>query len=154
MSYFYFVKDQEKNQTTLTSIVENENDQQYHATDNMDIVEVSNDDFIKVKTTSYEITGYDGSNFTYFHHDPTQNPNPNDSNAEFVQNYINSIISEIDKWLALNPSHAKVNEWTTYKNFLSSFDPNSITYPLESSVEQYFQDNSMSYKSLLELPTK
>ena len=155
MSYFYFVKDSDKNQSNLIAIVENQTDQKYFDSDiSNDIVEVTNEDFIKVKTSSYEITSYDGSSFSYYHHEASQNPDPNSSNAEFVSNYINTIIARIDKWLSDFPTHDKANDWTAYKNFLNNFDPNSITYPLESSLEQYFQDNSISYKSLLELPAK
>lgn len=158
MSYFYFNKDQEKTQSSLICIVENTEDQQYFADPStVDIVEVSHEDFIKVKTTAYQITGYDGSNFTYFHHDPSKRPAhlpPNDTDATFVQSEIDRLKTAVDKWISENSLHAKVSEWQSYRNFLDTFDVNSISYPLENCLFQYFQDNSIDYKNLLELPLK
>lgn len=153
MALFYFAKNSEKNSSSLSKILENESDQQYYpSSDVCDIVTVSAEDFKKIKTNEWQITGYDGTNLSF--EQPTVNSNVPEDTQEILERHINSLIKDITVWLTNNPSHAKKTEWENYKNYLNSLDYSSITFPINKTWERYCEDNSIAYKNLLELPNK
>lgn len=153
MALFYFAKNSEKNLSNLSKIVENENDQQYYpSSDTCDIVTVSAEDFKKIKTNEWQITGYDGTNLSF--EQPTVNSNVPEDTQEILETHINSLIQAITVWLTDNPLHPKKTEWENYKNYLNSLNYSSITFPINKTWERYCEDNSIAYKNLLELPNK
>lgn len=154
MAYFYFNSLQPINSASLISIVENNSDQQYYTDQpNVNVIEVNSEDFTKVKSFHSTITSYDGTNFTFEHVDPVI-PVEERGTQETITAYMSDLSSSIAAWLELNADHAKASEWTDYKNYLDNFDVNSVTWPLGLCWEEYCQNNSITYKNLLELPTK
>lgn len=154
MAYFYFNSLEPTNSQTLISIVENSADQQYYVDQpNVTIIEVNSEDFIKVKSCNSTITSYDGTNFTFEHDDPVI-PAEDRGVQEQITTYHNSLSERINEWLENNSEHSKASEWTSYKNYIDNFDVSSVTWPLGLCWEEYCQNNSITYKNLLELPTK
>jgi hypothetical protein len=154
MAYFYFNSLQPTNSQSLISIVENSADKQYYVDQpNVNIIEVTSEDFIKIKSGHSAIVSYDGTNFTFVHDEPVI-PAEERGVQDPIITHHNELSEKIGKWLEDHPEHPKTSEWTSYKNYLDNFDVSSVTWPLGKSWEEYCQDNSISYKSLLELPTK
>lgn len=157
MASFIFNKDQAKNQSTLYRICESDGDLQYYcSSDVSDIITVSTEDFEKVKNNNCVIESYDGNNFTWFDHvtHVTSVSVSDRDTKEVLDAHLSSTIKVIDKWLVEFPSHSKTSEWQSYRDYCNNFDVDSITYPLNKTWEQYCSDNSISYKNILELPTK
>ena len=156
MASFIFNKDQSKTHQALLNICENDNDLQYYpSNEHADIVTVSNEDFLKVKNCNSSIESYDGTNFTWFDHTASSPvPIEDRDKKEILADYLTSIKDQIDEWLKEFPSHAKTSEWQTYRDYCHNIDLDSLTFPLNKSWEQYCADNSVSYKNILELPSK
>lgn len=151
MSYFYFNTGQEKNNTTLCAIVENSSDQQYY-NDQADIVEVTTEEFLKIKSNNYTIKSYDGSNFIFS--EARINPGFTSTAArqeESVRTNAQNRSEHIATWLEKNNGHAKYSEWSDYKNYLDNLDISSLL-PVTKGWEEYCNDNSINFKHLLELP--
>ena len=149
MAYFYFNKGQEKMSSTLLAIVENSEDQVFfHNSEINDIVEVSTEDFKKIQLNTHSIQSYDGSNFVF-----EISSEVDGEDVESLQDQLNVLSKQIDKWMRSHPSHAKHSEWSAYKTYLESVDVASIV-PLGKKWEEYCSDNSIAFKNIKELPHK
>jgi hypothetical protein len=51
-----------------------------------------------------------------------------------------------------NPNHSLLNRWNDYYNQVNSLNLDSITYPLNKSLEQYFKDQNQISLNTLQLP--
>ena len=156
MAYFYFIKEEEKNHSSLCAIVENSADQIYYvSSNNADIVEVSTEDFKKLQLGTHHLESYDGSNFVFREEAPANSPYPLEQRESeaIVQDSINARIESIQNWLEANVGHDKHTEWSDYKTYLENVNVASIL-PINKSWEKYCSDNSISFKNILELPHK
>ena len=75
------------------------------------------------------------------------------NNTKYITG-ISDLIKNIESWVSTAEGHpqSEIDDWNTYKNSLSSFDTSTVTFPLNTPWEKYCEDNSISYKSLLQLP--
>ena len=69
-----------------------------------------------------------------------------------VENQIKIIVGQIDDFLKSNSGHAQYDKWNNYKTQLNSLNLDDLTYPLETTLEEYFDDNSQTALSSLQLP--
>ena len=84
-----------------------------------------------------------------------------DSDFELVRNgsktavlnlYFNNIMVSFNSFIDNNPEHSMVTSITEYRNFINTFDTNTLTYPMEKSWEKHCEDNSITYFHPLQLP--
>jgi len=73
-------------------------------------------------------------------------------NSEDLIKYINCLKNEIKLFLANNLNHPSYNQWNNYLNQLNSLNVNTITYPLNKSLEQYLSELSQPSFNILQLP--
>ena len=73
-------------------------------------------------------------------------------NKEELQENIKSLVYQINQFLDWNTSHPFYNRWSTYKNQLNNLNLNSITYPLNKTLEQYLNDVGQPSYNILQLP--
>jgi hypothetical protein len=69
---------------------------------------------------------------------------------------LSSWLSAVSKALKISleryPNHPDASLFTTYKNVVDSFDPSTVTFPLNKSWEKHCEDSSIPYINLLQLP--
>lgn len=73
-----------------------------------------------------------------------------DANA--LRSYLNQIKSELNSSIEGRPSNPMVTALSSYKDYIDTFDVNSLTYPLGKSWEKYCEDNSITYFNTLQIP--
>lgn len=69
-----------------------------------------------------------------------------------LKSYIENIKYHIDFFLNANSNHPSFNLWKNYKNQINNLNLSSITYPLNKSLEQYFNDLGQPSYNILQLP--
>jgi len=136
MAYFIFGKDLDGVLGTISRIAENQNDLNNLNIRKEDykIIEDSQDNFNQVKFGTKYPEKYNNNIITYVDFER----NFNDKNS--LKFYIKNFSSQITDFLELNKQHPDFNKWNNYLNQLNSLNINDITYPLNKSLEQYFQD--------------
>jgi hypothetical protein len=148
MAYLIFLKDRNNIEGTIYAIAETQND-----LDNLNIIktdykiiEISNNDFNLVKLNNKEVLKYNDNNEVFF------------NNLQFAFNeselekHIENFKVKIKKFLDNNPNHPLLSRWNDYYNQLISLNLNSINYPLNKSLEQYFNDLGQPSYNILQLP--
>ena len=119
---------------------------------------ITTDEFNSLKNGTKQITGWDGTNYIFedvttpVKEDGTVVPYYKDSSD--LQVALTNIIEGINLFLDFAEGHpqSEIDEWTAYKTQLESFDTTSVSYPVSVPWEKYCEDNSITYKSLLQLP--
>ena len=71
---------------------------------------------------------------------------------EELQLYVEDLKTRIKDYLDNNKTHISFNIWNNYYNQLNNLNLDSITYPLEKTLEQYFNDLGQSSLHPLQLP--
>ena len=148
MSYFIFQKNSDNIENTLYKIAENQSD-----LNNLNIVqslykiiEDSQSNFDAVKYGTKQAISYNGNTINYL----------NNGSGFYVQKdlsaYITNYINSIQLFLNDNPNSPVFNRWNNYKNQMNSLNVSSITYPLNVSLEQYFNNLSQLSYNPLQLP--
>ena len=150
----YFLFD---NDNTISFIAESDAEKNsFSGLNELIVATASDSDFTGMKTNMQEITAFDGTNYTIqdrpsqtFFKDATYTENGltiNQTAKEQLQQYFsNTIIPRINSFVAANPGNFRVAPMNTYKNYLQSFDFDSVTYPLMIPWEKYCEDNSITY---------
>jgi hypothetical protein len=148
MAYLIFLKDKNNVEGTIYAIAETQND-----LDNLNIIktdykiiEISNNDFNLVKINNKEALKYNDNNEVIFN-----NLQSVFSEAQ-LKNYIENFKFNIKKFLNNNPNHLFFNKWNDYYTQLSNLNLNSVTYPLNKSLEQHFNDLGQISLNPLQLP--
>lgn len=149
MSYFIFRKNLDNINGTLYKIAK---DQSYLNQMNIDlsiykIIEDSEINFNNVKYGKNVVEKYNGDIITYLVID-----NIKFENKESLDKYISIFKNNIQKFLQNNPNSSLYLTWNNYYNQLNSLDLNNITYPLNKSLEEYFNDLNQTSLSPLQLP--
>jgi hypothetical protein len=148
MSYFIFLNNSDNLLGTLYRIAENESDLNNLNILKSDykIIQDSQDNFNLVKFGNKFAEKYNNNSITYI--DQTnffQNKNE-------LQNYVDIFKKQILQFTENNPNHLLFNRWNSYYNQLNNLNLDSITYPLNKSLEQYFNDLGQPLFSILQLP--
>jgi len=147
MSFFIFQKNMDNLGGSLYKISETQDylDNMNINKSNYKIIEVSQQDFNFVKLNQKNIEKYVGENVIY-------------TDEIFVfykislQNYINNLKNPINQFLKNNKNHYLFNIWNDYYNQLNNLNLDSITYPSNKSLEQYFSDLGQPSFNILQLP--
>jgi len=148
MSYFIFLKDLDNIDGTIYKIAENQSD-----LNNLNIsqsvykiIEDSQSNFDLVKYGNKLPIKYNNNSIVYV--DQTISF----LNKEELQNFIINLKKIIKQFLDNNSSHSLFTKWDNYYNQLASLNLDSITYPLNKSLEQYFNDLGQPSYNILQLP--
>jgi hypothetical protein len=148
MSYFIFHKNLDNLSGTLYRIAENTSD-----LDNLNIIksdykiiEDSQINFEAVKYDTKYIINYNGNNINY------ENNTTSFSKKEELINYVKIQKNIIKNFTDNNSNHSLFNRWNNYLNQLNNLNFDSITYPLNKSLEQYFNDLGQPSFNILQLP--
>ena len=152
MAYFLFCRNK-TNSTDIHAIYENASDRQYYQEGNLyEEVEVSNEDFLKIKRATHVMSARNGSTFTWVSTKIDVDGNEHTNSIEYVQDSKEWISGELDRWLKENPNHTKTSDIQTYKNAVDAFDTSTVTVPTSLTWGEIMENNSISYFCVQELP--
>jgi hypothetical protein len=148
MYYFIFGKNLDNISGTLYKIAENQNDLNnlnitpsiYH------IIEDSQSNFNLVKLGNKIVDKYNDNTITYI--DQTFLFNSKND----LQNYVDNVKKQIKQFTNNNPNHPLFSRWNDYYNQLNNLNLETITYPLNKSLEQYLDDLGQTSYNILQLP--
>ena len=148
MSYFIFLKNLDNVEGTLYRIAENQSDLNNLNIDQSvyKIIEDSQSNFDLVKYGNKLVNKYNNDiinfidfSYSYRKKEGLQN------NIEFCKNFIKPFLDN-------NLSHPLYTRWNNYYNQLNNLNLDNITYPLNKSLEQYFNDLGQPSYNILQLP--
>jgi hypothetical protein len=148
MSYFVFLKNLDNIEGTLYRIAENQEDLNNLniSQSTYKIIEDPQSNFNLVKFGTKITEKYNNDIITY----TDRTILFNDKNE--LQAYVNNFKKLIKEFTDNSPNHPLFNRWNDYYNQLNSLNLNTITYPLNKSLEQYFNDLGQSSYNILQLP--
>ena len=148
MSYFIFLKDLDNVEGTIYKITENQIDLNNLNINQSDykIIEDSQFDFDLIKLNNKLVSKYNGNIITFIDQAISF------KKKEDLQNYLNNCKNQIKEFIDNNINHSQFVLWNNYFNQLNSLNLDDITYPLNKSLEQYFNDLGQPYYNILQLP--
>jgi hypothetical protein len=148
MAYFIFLKDSDNLEGVCYRIAENQSDLNNLNINQSDykIIEDTQSNFNLVKYGNKVPSKYNGNDITYY--DITVSF----INEQILQTYINNFKNNIKQFTNNNPSHPLFSIWNNHYNQLSNLNLSTIIYPLNKSLEQYFNDLGQPSLSPLQLP--
>ena len=107
---------------------------------------VSDSDFLKVRTDIATAT-YDGTNVTIV------DQSNSFLNETQLKKQINNIINLASDFLKTNNNgNSLYNSINEYKLYLEDLDTSSFSFPYEKSIEQYCDENSITFYHPLQIP--
>jgi hypothetical protein len=145
MAYFIFTKS-----NCLYRIAENQIDFDNLNINDSDyiIVQDSQQKFDSLRLRTHECSRLENNSFNILPIDSIYYPN----NSDKLKKYIENILINIEAFLSSNPNDIAFTKWKNYRDQLFSFDVNSVTFPMNKSLEQYFSDNNLPSLNILQLP--
>jgi len=149
MAYFIFSKNLEDISGTIYKIAENAIDFNNLNIEKSEykIIEDSETNFNLVKLGNKFPEKYNNNNtITYIDQINSFN------NKNQVQSYINNFKNQIKQFTDNNPNHLLLSRWNNYYNQLNNLNLDSIVYPLNKSLEQYFNDLGQTSFNILQIP--
>lgn len=148
MSYFIFTPNLDNVSGTIYKIAENQSDfNNLNITPSVyKIIEDSEFNFNLVKLGSKIADKYNNNTITYI--DITISFNSKNE----LQNYVNNFKKTIKQFTDNNPNHPLFNRWNNYYNQLNFLNLDTVTYPLNKSLEQYFNDLGQPSFHILQIP--
>lgn len=148
MAFLVFLKNKENINYTLYKFFENQNDLNNSNInkDDYKIIEDLNINFNLLKFKKQIPVSYNNNSITYL-----------DSNEIFTEknilfNYINNTKEKINEFISSNPNHPALDIWKNYYNQLNNLNLDTITFPLNKSLEEYFNDLGLPSLNILQLP--
>lgn len=147
MAYFIFLK-QNNVEGTLYRIAENQSDlNNLNITlSDYKIIEDSQSNFNDVKLLNKYADKYTDNSIIF------KDETIIFSEKEKLINYVNNIKVQIKNFLDVNKNHPSFNLWNNYYMQLKNLDFDSITYPLNKSLEKYFSDLGQPSLNILQIP--
>ena len=148
MSYFIFLKNLDNVEGTICKIAENNDDLNYLNINQLDykVIEDSKENFDLVKFKNKFIQKYNNNIITYINETISFN------DKDKLQVNINNLKQQIKQFIDNNPNHSLFSRWNSYYDQLNNLDLDSITYPLNKSLEQYFNDIGQPSYNIIQLP--
>jgi hypothetical protein len=110
------------------------------------IIEDTKQKFDDVILGNIKPMSFNGNSINY------ENTNIVFDSANNLRSYIESQIYCIDAFLNNNKNHVDFNKWLSFKVQLMSTNVNSITYPLQNSLEKYYSETGKTVLSTLQMP--
>jgi hypothetical protein len=148
MAYFIFNKDSDNIDGSIYKIAENEFDLNNLNIIKNDykIIEDSEINFNEVRLGIKNVVKYNNNTITY------TNSNNFFSRKDELQICIDSFKEQIKQFTNNNPNHQLFSKWNDYYNQLNNLNLDNIIYPLNKSLEQYFNDLGQLSLNTLQLP--
>jgi hypothetical protein len=148
MSYFIFLPNLNNVEGTLYRIAENESDLNNLNINKVDykIIEDNQLNFDNVKYGLKYVENYINDIITYKDNITIF------EKKEVLDSCVKKFKKQIKNFTDSNKSHALFNKWENYYIQLSSLDLDTITYPLNKSLEQYFKDLGQPSLNILQIP--
>ena len=149
MSYFIFDQNLNNVEGTLYRIAENLSDlNSLNISQSLyKIIEDTQDNFNAVKYGTKDCVKYNENTITYINGKPISFLNWTDLN-----NYISIVKNQIKGFLDNNINHSLYNRWNSYYIQLNTLTENQFVFPLNKSLEQYFNDLGQPSYNILQLP--
>jgi hypothetical protein len=148
MAFFIFSKNLDNVEGTIYKIAENQSD-----LDNLNInqsnykiIEDSQSNFNLVKLENKIISKYNNNVITYIDKNTTY------ENKADLKIDIDALQQQIKQFTDNNPNHPLFNRWSNYLTQLNNLNLDDISYPLNTSLEQYFNDQNKPSYHPLQLP--
>jgi hypothetical protein len=148
MSYFIFLKNFDNVDGTIYRVAENQSDLNNLNISQPDykIIEDSQENFNLVKLGIKFPNKYNNNTITY-----------TDQTFLFynkieLQNDVDNIKKQIKQFTDNNPNHPLLSRWSNYYTQLNNLNLDTISYPLNKSLEQYFDDLGQISYNILQLP--
>jgi hypothetical protein len=110
------------------------------------IIEESQSNFDSVKFGNKSIVKYNNNIITF------TDQATSFKNKKELQTYIDGFKNQIKQFTDNNPNHLLLNRWNNYYNQLNNLNLDLITYPLNKSLEQYFNDLGQPSFHILQIP--
>jgi len=148
MSYFIFQKNKEGIENTFShKMCENSNELNNFNLILTDykIIEESQENFTSVRLGTKYPLKYNNNLITFIDELTVYNQ------KKFLDPYIEKFKLKIQNFLNNNDNHIFFNKWNNYLTQLNNLDTNSITFPIKS-LEQYFFDKGNQALSIYEVP--
>ena len=157
MAYLIFDKNKDNEIGSIISMAENETDRDNLniSLDTAKVITIDTETFQNIQLSKKTVISYNEDTVTY------QNRDVNDEEGlklngfkikEGLESYINNYIERINQFLNNNESHPDYSKWNSYKSQLQALDLDSITFPLNKSLEQHFLDTSQTVLHALQIP--
>lgn len=148
MAYFIFIKNLDNVSGSAYRIAENQSDLDNLNINKLDykIIEDSEVNFNSVKYGTKFPEKYSGNTINYVENDIVF------ENKSILNNYMTNTKKLIKAFLDNNPNHPLFSGWNNYYTQLNNLNLDSITYPLNKSLEQYFNDLGQTSLNPLQLP--
>jgi hypothetical protein len=148
MAYFIFIKNLDNLEGSLYRIAENLSDLNNLNINKEDykIIEDIQGNFNLVKLNKKNVIKYSGDTITY------EDNNFLIKNKANIEIEINNDKQLIRQFLENNPNHLLFNRWNSYYNQLNNVNVDSITYPLNKTLQEYFNDLGQPSFHILQLP--
>lgn len=148
MSYFIFQRDKDNIEYTFChKMCENSNELNNFNLMLIDykIIEESQENFTSVRLGTKYPLKYNNNLITFIDELTVYNQ------KKFLDPYIEKFKLKIQSFLNNNDNHIFFNKWNNYLTQLNNLDTNSITFPIKS-LEQYFFDKGNQALSIYEVP--
>jgi len=148
MAYFVFGKNLDNTIGTIYRIAENQpelNNLNINQSD-YKIIEESDENFNNVKLGNKFPIKYNNNIITF------QNQTVFFTKKEDLQKSIDQFKNQIRNFTENNPNHQLFSRWSNYYTQLNNLNLDSITYPLNKSLEQYFNDLGQPSYNILQIP--
>jgi hypothetical protein len=148
MAYFIFLKNLDNLEGSLYRIAENLSDLNNLNINKEDykIIEDTQENFNLVKLNKKNVVKYSGDTITY------EDNNFLIKNKKNIEIEINNNKQLIRQFLENNHNHLLFNRWNSYYNQLNNVNVDSITYPLNKTLQEYFNDLDQPSFHILQLP--
>jgi hypothetical protein len=148
MTYFVLMKNSENVISPCSKIADNDFDLN-NSNINLDDYKIIKDteiNYNNVKFGKKSVLKYIGNTITFID-DPIVYPN-----KDSLKNYIDGYKKSITQFIDNNPNHILLDRWKKYYNQLNSLNLNTIEFPLNKSLEQYFLDTNQTAFHPLQVP--
>jgi hypothetical protein len=155
MAYYIFIKNLDNIEGSIYRIAENNSDLNNLNINQSDykIIENNIQDFNDIKFFKKMPIKYINNDITFIDYEkPPLNDGNYFLNKTQLQQYITNFCNQIKQFLNNNSNHPLFSIWNNYYIQLNSLNLDIITFPLNKSLEQYFNDLGQTSLNPLQLP--
>jgi hypothetical protein len=148
MPYFIFQKNKDNIENTVYKIAENDSDLSKLNINNSDykIIEVTQANFNDVKFGIKHPVKYNNNDISFINFTHKFN------NKLSLELEIKMQSNNIKNFIENNLNHSLYARWDNYLNQLNNLNLDLISYPINKSLEQYFNDLGQPSFNILQLP--